>query len=133
MNGFVFNNEVPASIMYFLVNDPYGNVKSVQFNYQNFFISIPMTVQTDFNMDGIMYFPNSSDPAALFYTVPTTDPSHGFWIMTRRNNYYFNIYNRDNSGNDINSFRTHHNGVYSLVPFTCEVISTFNGDAEFNV
>jgi hypothetical protein len=115
----------------FLHSDLFNNeVYTFRMNYANIWSKVKHICEDGIDITGNIRLGPSYN--CILYYQTGGGLSDGLRIENQNSNDYTNLYSLDSSSTLVNTFRTHYTGVYSLVPFTCEGTSTFNGDTEFN-
>ncbi len=111
-SGFNFQLETPGAFMRFVVKDPYGNYRNLQFNYQYMFLDMPFTIQADFTIDG--YKLKFNDNASIF-VLPISGADNGLILYNQRASFYTNLVSTDTGGNPVRTIQTAYNIINSLV------------------
>ena len=134
-SGLVFYNKGLNNYTVFYTNFTHNDLSNVEtptlrMNYANIWSKVKHICEDGIDITGNIRLGPSYN--CILYYQSGGAISNGLRIENQNSNDYTNLYSLDSSSTLVNTFRTHYTGVYSLVPFTCEGTSTFNGDAEFN-
>jgi hypothetical protein len=112
-NGYWFESMNNSAYIYFIVKDAVGNVRAVQFNYNQLFTSVPFFCNASFTMDNAPFIQGTDSTSIQFIASP--NPWDGWRFTVTQNNYYANWYCRNSGGTDINVFRLHSTKISSLI------------------